>query len=564
MIEKFTKYKKYIISLAIVMMLSTLFLEINYLMKHKKDEPLPEVKLRKINKTKTFAIMVQNGDGYEEYSSDDNRWPGADYVFKEARCIDNNGSLVNDAITFVDGKATLTTNKTIYCTLYFDENSKAEITNADKICDMGTSMSIEFTTSGPVGEYYYSTNGKDFTKGSENIYSIQRIEAGTNQKIYAYVTDSDGKKSAIKEYDFTAKTLRSPITASELRANNPKDLSTTIQGNMYRYQAAPADANAAAQMTNWIIFGAECTNEFAKLNEEEKIDKYMYRIIGITEEGQMYLIKETFLKEGTNTGFVWDDVYQITGTGGDSCENGICPEWNEADLFQRINGTANGSKAGEGNNNDNLDDNTDIFVDSAQYDYLKSGDSNGGEASEWYNLIANHEWMYGDTNEYNTTSSYNGNYMYQVETGKSKTKHYVQQPVGSATVVEEQYIWPNTNKLKAKISLMYIHDYIYSYFDGLIEESRGNPQNKDIAKNSWLFFQKDGYNISPAYEWLSTRLGVGSTSGIDVRALRVGYGGDLYSHSLPTVNGVRPVFYLESKAKIVDGDGTQKNPYILS
>ena len=120
MVEKITKYKKYIMGLVMIMMLSTLFFGINYLMKTKKDEPLPEVRLRKISKTKTFAIMVQNGDSYEEYTSEDNTWPGADYVYKEAKCVDNNGSLVNDAITFADGKATLTTNQTIYCTLYFN------------------------------------------------------------------------------------------------------------------------------------------------------------------------------------------------------------------------------------------------------------------------------------------------------------------------------------------------------------------------------------------------------------------------------------------------------------
>ena len=434
----------------------------------KQNGDLPEVKLKDIKSNKSFAIMVQNSDGYEEYSSDDNRWPGADYVFKEAKCTDNNGNAVENAVTFADGKATLTTNQTIYCTLYFDEKPKSTI----------------------------------------NI----------------------------------------------LREKDPSgNLSTDLQGGMYRYQGTE-------DIPNWICFGTRDADTCK--SDPDGIDKYMYRIIGITEEGQMYLVKETLIKEGSVTDFSWNDKYYTSGSYAYTCENKICPEWGQNNLFKRLNGTSNGTIQGTGSYIDKAD--TDIFVDSSEYEYLKSGDSNGGSASDWYNLIADHEWMYGDFHEYNTTNSYNGNYMYQVETGKSKTKHYVQQPVGSATVVEEQYIWPNTNKLKAKISLMYIHDYIYSYFDGLIEESRGNPQNKDIAKNSWLFFQKDGYNISPAYEWLSTRLGVGSTSGIDVRALRVGYGGDLYSHSLPTVNGVRPVFYLESKAKIVDGDGTQKNPYILS
>ncbi len=409
MIEKFTKYKNYIIGLALMIMLSTLFLGTKYLMKPKYEE-LPEVKLKDIKSKKSFAIMIQNESGYEEYTSEDNKWPGEDYVYKEAKCTDNNGALVNDAITFADGKATLKTNQTIYCTLYFD----------------------------------------------------------------------------IK-----------PNPTKDLREKDPSEtLSTELQGGMYRYQGI-------GDIPNWICFG---TRDADACKTEDGIDKYMYRIIGITDEGQLYLLKETFIKEGSVTGFSWDDVSNISGSGVDACPDGKCPEWNEADLFQRINGTANGTKAGKGDNDDSVDDNTDIFVDSTQYDYLKSGDEyNGGEASEWYNLIADHEWMYGDT----TSSSYNGDTLYDIETGQTETTHYAQNPEGSTTVEQQTYTW--SKKVKAKISLMYLHDVAYAYYDGSQDNTRGNPGNSTNVRNSWIHFQKDGYNTSPSYEWSSTRWGVFST-----------------------------------------------------
>ena len=345
-------------------------------------------------------------------------------------------------------------------------------------------------------------------------------------------------------------------TVAQLRYEDTQGyLSEELQGGMYRYQAAPADENEAAQMSNWICFGTK--DKEACTNPETGIDKYMYRIIGITEEGQLYLLKETFVKEGSVTGFSWNDEYKID-SGVDLCPDGKCPEWNEADLFQRINGTANGTKAGKGDNDDSVDDNTDIFVDSSEYDYLKSGDTNsGGEASDWYNLIADHEWMYGDTNGF----SYNGDTLYNIETGQTETTHYAQNPEGSTTVEEQTYTW--SQKVNAKISLMYLHDVAYAYYDGSQENTRGNPGSAANVKNSWIHFPKDGYNTSPPDEWLSTRWGVTGTSIPYVYARYMDKDGDTLQGFLTHALGVRPVFYLESSTKIASGGGTKANPYIL-
>ena len=452
------KYVKMLITIIVVSFIGMfIFLNIN-----KENKPLPEVKLKEIvNEEKAFAIMIQNGDGYEEYDS--NTWPGDGYIYKEAKCTDNNGAIVDDAITFADGKATLTTNQTVFCTLYFDEK---------------------------------------------------------------------------------------PDPAKDLRAKDPSgNLSTDLQGGMYRYQGTD-------NVPNWICFGTRNADECK--SDPDGIDKYMYRIIGITEEGQMYLIKETFLKEGSGTTFTWNDKYSVDSSRSYYCDNGLCPEWNTSLLFKRINGISNGTTQGTGTTSNKAD--TDIFVDSAQYDYLKSGDSNsGGSASEWYNLIANHEWLYGDTNESSAASKYNGDAMYAIEHGDKETTHYVGT---KGNITQETYTW--SQKVTAKISLMYLHDYYYGYYDGSSEDSRGNAGSYSKLKNSWIHFQKDGYNSSPSYEWLSTRWGVRSTSSAGVGAWYVDYGGDWSRGTLDDTGGVRPVFYLESSAKISSGEGTKDSPFILA
>ncbi len=345
-------------------------------------------------------------------------------------------------------------------------------------------------------------------------------------------------------------------------------LSTDLQGGMYRYQGTD-------DVPNWILFGTrekcekdeaeKCTN--SKLNNmtyDEYVDKYMYRIIGITEEGQLYLLKETFIKEGTGTLFTWNDKYYTSGEDEYTCDDKVCPEWNTSLLFKRINGTSNGETQGKGSCYPSCDGaNSDIFVDSSEYEYLKSGDGGNGAsaASEWYNLIADHEWMYGDTT--NTTSSviYNGKNMYDIETGQTETTHYVGTD-GSNT--QETYRW--TEKTAGKISLMYIHDVAYAYYDGSQDSTRGNPGSYTNVANSWINFRKDGYNTSSNYELLSTRWGVDSTGSPFVGGWFVGISGDLkfIRKNLYAAYGVRPVFYLESSAKIVSGDGTKSNPYILA
>ena len=175
----------------------------------KKEKPI----INEVKKDKRMAIMVQSGDGYKEYVSEDDAWPGSEYVFKKAECVDNAGNRVEDIVTFDNEtrKATVKSKKTVYCTLYFDEKPKVTI-------------------------------------------NILREK------------DSQGY------------------------------LSEDLQGGMYRYQASFPECDNesvcedATKMTNWICFG---TTDNCGINEED-IDKYMYRIIGITDEGQLYLIKETF------------------------------------------------------------------------------------------------------------------------------------------------------------------------------------------------------------------------------------------------------------------------------
>ena len=458
-------YKKILIIIFVIISMIVVY-KLPKLLINKYNEPLPEVRLREIKSSKAFAIMVQNGDNYEEYKSNDNAWPGAEYEFKEAKCIDNNGELVENVITFESATTTviLETDKTVSCTLYFNKSTLGKLRENEKLA-------------------------------------------------------------------------------------NKDNLSSDLQGGMYRYQGTD-------DVRNWICFGT--TDNCG--TSDTLIDKYMYRIIGITEEGELYLIKEVFLKEENITGFTWNDKYETSGSYEYTCDSKICPEWNTSLLFKRINGASNGNIKGSGNYIDKA--NTDIFVDSSEYDYLQSGDKDGvyggDKPSEWYNLIADHKWMCGDIGDYTPFNTCNGRTLYEIENGNANVNHYV----GIDGNNEWQpYRW--TEKADGKISIMYVSDYYYSYYDGVDENSRGNAGNYSNLKNSWLFFQKDNYNPTSSSEWFSTRWGVYNTSSSDVAARILSNEGTMSNAILPNLGGVRPVFYLSSKVKIASGNGTKANPFIL-
>ncbi len=447
--------KKILITILLIMEVIMLNLTYHSFLNKEINEDI-NVKETPKNK-KQFAIFIKENDEYVEYKKD-RLFPQGYYINKKlSKCVDDKNNLVDNAISSNGNSVTVTSDKTIYCTLYFDKNETLE-----------------------------------------------------------YLRSKDANNYLTKE----------------------------ITGGMYRYQGAFPDSDSST-MPNWICFGTtnqdECKNN---------IDKYMYRIIGINENGQLYLLKETILKEEEVLGFAWNDETRIDFED-DFCLDGVCPEWNEADLFQRINGIANGTKAGNGNANDGVDNDTDIFVDSKYYDYLKSGDENSdGEATDWYNLIDIHSWYYGDTTENSDSKRYNGDEMYAIETGKTSTKYNVGK-YGSVT--EQTHIW--TNKVNAKICLMYTHDVDYAYPGGI-------PGSNSKVVNSWIHFKKDGYNLSSSGEWLSSRFGIVSTKDSYVLARRVMNDGNMGGSSLIIDYGVRPVFYLSNDIRLT-GDGTKTAPFTL-
>ena len=168
----------------------------------------------------------------------------------------------------------------------------------------------------------------------------------------------------------------------------------------------------------------------------------------------------------------------------------------------------------------------------------------------WTNILSdNAKSMIGDTLWYlggasNYTSSTNG-----------LTSHFYSYERGTTVYSGRDTSWVG------KVGLMYPSDYGYATSGGSTTD-RNACLNKelynwdssdfsDCTDNDWIFNSSHQLTITPRASGSSLVFYVGSAG--------------FLSHSLASnANyGVRPVVFLKSNIKIVDGDGSSSNPYIL-
>ena len=86
----------------------------------KETYALADVKLLDESNSNMYALYKKVEGSYQP--TDDKTFP-VGYVLntQESKCIDNNGNLVEDALKYEESKVILTSNRSTYCYLYFDE-----------------------------------------------------------------------------------------------------------------------------------------------------------------------------------------------------------------------------------------------------------------------------------------------------------------------------------------------------------------------------------------------------------------------------------------------------------
>ena len=131
----------------------------------------------------------------------------------------------------------------------------------------------------------------------------------SNEVLYDNSNSGAGSTDVQGVLDTLFTTVNHSGTGYSLLTHNPVGISSTLQGGLYRYQGTSVD--------NYICFGTTDKNTCTA-----DTDKYMYRIIGIKDNGQLKLIK----KEALNNSIQWSTASNVYLT------------WPNSNIYSAING----------------------------------------------------------------------------------------------------------------------------------------------------------------------------------------------------------------------------------
>ena len=352
-------------------------------------------------------------------------------------------------------------------------------------------------------------NSNDFIRGSLKI-----TNNNSNQVNLANKTLNVNINSAVTKCELYG---TSKIELALRNTSTSNTLSKELTGGMYRYQGT------VEQVTdNYICFGTD-----DQQNCLDNQNKYMYRIIGVTPEGRLKLIKKEVL----------EDTYQWY------TDNDHDIEFPDSNIYKAING--------------------DKFLTNT--DYIPKG---------WEEKIANNIWTYGDMDISPLGVSQTGEGLYQTETGKKVTQWYnyaTKYTLGATPYFIETppyngqtvyYTFKKENWIKSfegKVSLMYLHDYQYSISDEVNCQPDG--QKYDICKTGWIHLSQNDSDEQVLQEWTMSRHGWAPWNGIFLGHI-VDSTGYTNTWGIDSILSVRPVFYLNSNIEI-SGKGTMEEPYMI-
>ena len=231
--------------------------------------------------------------------------------------------------------------------------------------------------------------------GSCTISSLDdgtKLKDGTAYTIESRVRDASGRYSQSPYPSISVTTEKKGITGKDLLNNPPEGLTETDCNGMKRFvgKCNAADGGCDGVVDNFICFGY---NSESDCKSGIKNNEYIYRIIGITSNGEIKLIKNKALAST----YQWhsNNTSEII--------------WSRSDLYKDINGSAFYNNLGDWQNKikehdwplDNMPGDNGISANSACSREL----STGVIAEVGLQTLADYNYAYGgsDSNCYDNT-----------------------------------------------------------------------------------------------------------------------------------------------------------------
>ena len=236
----------------------------------------------------------------------------------------------------------------------------------------------------------------------------------------------------------------------------------------------------------------------------------LWRIIGVFDEDSHGQSGQNLVK-----------IIRADSIGGLAWHKSNTNDWTQASLMNLLNGAYLNSENGTGGE---YCYGYSTTVPAGNCDYTESG------INDTYRpMIENVTWYLGG---YSSTSA-TAESFYGYERG---TTVYSGRPTSTT----------------GYIGLMYPSDYGYSVLASSCARTTnlGSYSNSTCAGQSWMYGQ--------GYEWTITPY-----SSLSSSVFFVSYTGYLYSINASNGYSARPVLYLDSSVYVIDGNGSQSDPYII-
>ena len=301
------------------------------------------------------------------------------------------------------------------------------------------------------------------------------------------------------------------MSGEEVRCN--LDFTTISQTNLNSYiinLSGSEQGTGQVVQENGYRYEGKDPNNYIWFNNE------LWRIIGVFDEnshGQSGQNLVKIIRNDSIGGLVWDNdtTESIYGKN----------DWTTSDLKNLLNGAYLNSENGTGGE---YCYGYSTTVPAGNCDYTETGINDTYRA-----MIENVTWYLGG---YSSTSA-TAEAFYGYERG---TTVYSGRPTSTT----------------GYIGLMYPSDYGYSVLASTCARTTnlGSYNTASCAGQSWLYGQ--------GYEWTITP---NSSTSTDV--FRVASIGTLNSNSADYGYSARPVLYLDSSVYVIDGNGSQSDPYII-
>ena len=413
----------------------------------------------------------------------------------------------------------------------FTEGNRINLENEAPISDSKglkrTPYTFTITNTGNINAYYHVSLEEDINNTLDNSYLKMKL---TNDKGY----DS----GMVKVSDYGSGTF-------EIKGEETLEPSDTVTYQLWIWLDINADNNAQGKIhqskivvesydrkqgTNAVELVKSKANEesldYNSAKEEQKKEMWTFTHHA-TEQTEALTDYRYIGKDPNNYVTFNNELWRIIGVF--TVDDGT---GNKEERLKLIKNESIGNMAWDSNN---INDWSNATLNAN----LNSGDY-------WTNILSdNAKSMIGDTLWYlGGSSTYND----------VTASMFYERERGTTVYSGRDTSWVG------KVGLMYLSDYGYATSGGSTTD-RNTCLNKelynwvssdfsDCKNNDWIFNSSVQWTITPRASYYNRVFYVDST-------------GYAYSYNASNTYGVRPVVFLKSNIKIVEGDGSSSNPYTL-